>query len=76
VIEIFPPELRPFLKLKENEEQEQELASEFPQSTDTEPPSVKLSKPRKKKKSPLMEAAELSELKPKKLPRKRKKSWN
>ena len=76
--ELFPHELRGFFGEKENEEQEQELASDLPESTETETagysPSVKFSQPPKIKKSPLQEAAQLSEQKPKKLAKKRKKS--
>jgi hypothetical protein len=76
--ELFPLEFRKFFGEKENEKQEQELPSNLPESTETEPtvssPSVKISRPAKIKKSPLQEAAELSARKPKKLAKKRKKS--
>jgi hypothetical protein len=77
MIELFPHELRGFFGEKENEEQEQELASDLHESSETETagssPSVKFSGPPKIKKSPLQEAAQLSEQKPKKLAKKRKK---
>jgi hypothetical protein len=67
--ELFLSQLDSFLEQQESSDSK---------STETETavssPPVKFSKPRKKKKSPLMEAAKLSEPKPKKLPKKRKKS--
>ena len=75
---MFHQELREFLGEEENEEQEPELASELPESTETEPAvssgSVKFPKPPKTKKSPLQEAAELSPRTPKNSAKKRKKS--